>query len=111
MADRYDAFAIIERDGLDKKIWLKVGTGFLNRDGSINVRLDAYPVDGKLQLRLYQPDDRDEPRRSSGGGQRREQSRGARPERSEPRRHPPAAEPPSYDPDSAPRRYDDDIPF
>ena len=48
---RMDAFAIIERDGLEKPIWLKVGSSFQNRDGSINVLLDAIPVNGKLQLR------------------------------------------------------------
>ena len=48
---RMDAFAIIERDGLEKPIWLKVGSSFLNRDGSINVLLDAIPVNGKPQLR------------------------------------------------------------
>ena len=48
---RMDAFAIIEREGLEKPIWLKVGSSFQNRDGSINVLLDAIPVNGKIQLR------------------------------------------------------------
>ena len=48
---RMDAFAIVDREGLEKPIWIKVGSSFPNRDGSINVYLDAYPVGGKIQLR------------------------------------------------------------
>lgn len=47
----FDAYQIIEREGLEKAIWNKVGVGFQNRDQSINVLLDAFPKDGKLQLR------------------------------------------------------------
>jgi hypothetical protein len=32
-----------------------VGAAFVNRDGSLNVRLDAMPVNGELQIRDYQP--------------------------------------------------------
>ncbi len=31
--------------------WTKVGVGFVNRDNSINVILDAIPVNGRLQIR------------------------------------------------------------
>ena len=48
---RMDAFAIVEKEGKDKPFWLKIGAGFPNRDGSINVYLDALPKDGKVQLR------------------------------------------------------------
>jgi len=34
-----------------------VGAAFVNRDGSLSVRLDAMPVNGKLQIRDYQPRD------------------------------------------------------
>lgn len=43
------AYAIVERGG--KKHWLRVGLAFVNRDGSINVRLDAMPVNGQLHIR------------------------------------------------------------
>lgn len=45
-----DVFNIIEgKDG--KERWVKIGSAFTNRDGSINAYLDAYPRDGKLQIR------------------------------------------------------------
>jgi hypothetical protein len=34
---------------------VRVGAAFVNRDGSLNVRLDAMPVNGELQIRDYQP--------------------------------------------------------
>jgi hypothetical protein len=46
---RYDVYSITERD--EKSYWAKVGVAFPNRDGSINVSLEALPVSGKLQLR------------------------------------------------------------
>ena len=33
------------------KYWLSVGKAFVNTDGSLNVRLDANPIDGKLHIR------------------------------------------------------------
>jgi hypothetical protein len=38
-----------------KSFWVKVGVGFLNKDGSINLKLDAVPVNGTLQVRDYEP--------------------------------------------------------
>ena len=48
-------YTIVERAKDGKKFWVKVGAAFPNRDGSINVRLDAMPVNGELQIRDYQP--------------------------------------------------------
>lgn len=50
------AYTIVER-GEGKNFWLRVGTAFENRDGSLNVYLDAIPVNGRLQIREYQPDE------------------------------------------------------
>lgn len=33
------------------EFWIKAGTAFVNRDGSLNVYLDVLPIDGKLHLR------------------------------------------------------------
>lgn len=42
----------------DRSYWTRVGVGHVNRDGSINISLDAIPVgNGKLQLRDYAPRD------------------------------------------------------
>jgi hypothetical protein len=51
-------FCVVER--LKKKYWLRVGMAFVNRDGSLNVRLDAMPLSGQLQIR-------DPPRSPEGG--------------------------------------------
>lgn len=49
----YDVFTIIETNKEDvKNRWNKIGTGFLNRDGSLNVILDAYPANGRLHIRI-----------------------------------------------------------
>jgi len=45
-----EVYNIIEcKDG--KSRWVKIGCAFVNRDGSINVFLDSFPKDGKLQIR------------------------------------------------------------
>jgi hypothetical protein len=46
-------FCVVER--LKKKYWLRVGMAFVNRDGSINVRLDAIPLSGQLHIRDEAP--------------------------------------------------------
>jgi hypothetical protein len=50
-------YTVIER-GQGKSIWVRVGTGFTNRDGSLNLRLDAIPVNGMLQVREWEPGER-----------------------------------------------------
>lgn len=45
----WDAYHIIEHPGGKK--WMTIGIAFLNRDHSINIFLDAFPKDGKIQLR------------------------------------------------------------
>ena len=37
----------------NKSHWLRIGIAFTNRDGSINVVLDALPTNGRLQLRDF----------------------------------------------------------
>ncbi len=44
-------YTIVEREKDGKKFWVRVGVAFVNRDGSLNVRLDAMPVNGRLQIR------------------------------------------------------------
>lgn len=51
-------YTVVERD--NKSFWVKVGVAFTNRDGSLNLKLDAVPVNGTLQVR--EPDPRDERR-------------------------------------------------
>ena len=45
-----EVFNIIEVEE-GKSQWVRVGAAFTNRDGSINVLLNSYPSEGKLQIR------------------------------------------------------------
>jgi len=45
----------VERNG--KTHWLRVGSAFPNKDDSINLYLDALPVNQKLQIRELDEDD------------------------------------------------------
>ena len=59
------------RDG--RKIWEKIGVAFTNSDGSLNVKLNAFPVNGECHIRpanskneqynnpRYNPDDSFDP--------------------------------------------------
>ncbi len=38
-----------------RKLWLRIGTAFVNRDGSLTVRLDALPLSGTLIIRDPDP--------------------------------------------------------
>jgi hypothetical protein len=59
MADFKIVYAIVERG--PKRYWLRIGMAFLNRDGSLNVRLDAVPLTGQLQIRDQAPPHDGEP--------------------------------------------------
>ena len=49
------AYTIIERNA--RKRWVRIGAAFNNRDGSINVLLDAVPTNGTIQLRDWTPEE------------------------------------------------------
>jgi hypothetical protein len=54
---RFAVLAVLERPDRDDETkkhtrWVKVGAGWANRDGSINLYLDAFPIGtNKLQVR------------------------------------------------------------
>ncbi len=54
-------YSVTER--ADRSFWTRIGMAFVNRDGSLTVRLDAIPVNGVLQIR-----DEDPTARSRSGG-------------------------------------------
>ncbi len=59
-------YAIIERK--DRSHWLKIGAAFANRDGSINLYLDAVPVGThRIQVREQRPWDDARPANGAGG--------------------------------------------
>ncbi len=49
----------MEREG--KTRWMRIGSAFINSDGSTNVYLDAYPANGKLQIRDLDERDQKKP--------------------------------------------------
>jgi hypothetical protein len=42
-------YTITERG--EKSFWHRIGIGYVNRDGSINIKLDAVPVNGTMHVR------------------------------------------------------------
>ncbi len=46
---RLAVFSIRENKG--GSIWVRAGSAFINKDGSMNVLLDVLPLDGKLHVR------------------------------------------------------------
>jgi hypothetical protein len=46
-------YTISERGG--RTNWVRIGTAFMNRDGSWNVKFDAFPVNGTLHIRDADP--------------------------------------------------------
>lgn len=50
-AKRLVVYTIIDKPGTDKSFWWRIGTAWVNRDSSINIQLDAFPVNGKLHVR------------------------------------------------------------
>lgn len=49
MGDFKVVYAIVERG--TSRHWLRIGLAFVNADGSLNVRLDAMPLNGQLHIR------------------------------------------------------------
>lgn len=50
---RLAVYTIIDKPGNEKSTWTRVGHAWINRDQSINIHLDAFPVNGKLHVRDY----------------------------------------------------------
>jgi hypothetical protein len=54
-------WTIVERgqgNGMTKSYWTRVGVGFVNRDGSITLKLDSIPINGTMQVREWEPYER-----------------------------------------------------
>jgi hypothetical protein len=60
--------AIEKRDG--GTFWMRVGSGFTNRDNSVNIYLDVIPKNFQLQLRELDEEDlrKRDPQRTGTGG-------------------------------------------
>jgi len=53
-------YTVIDREGGGRSFWTRIGAGWINRDGSLTLKLDALPVNGTLQVR--------DPERTTGTG-------------------------------------------
>ena len=73
-------YTIIEREASEgrdaKSFWVRIGSAFVNRDGSLNVKLDALPVNGTLQIR--DPEPKEDEGRARDNGDRRDSPRDQR---------------------------------
>jgi len=46
---------VVQEEKEGKSRWTSIGVAFVNRDGSLNILLDALPVNGKLHVRDAKP--------------------------------------------------------
>ena len=46
-------YTVVERSP-GKSFWTRVGVGFVNKDASLTLKLDAVPVNGTLQVREWE---------------------------------------------------------
>ena len=58
MPKRLNVWTIRKGKDGERDFWKCIGTAFINRDGSLNVMLDALPLDGKLHIR--EPKEKDD---------------------------------------------------
>ena len=54
-ASRKAVYAVIENDNLERPLFRRIGTAFVNRDDSLNILLDAVPLCGRLHVRNPEP--------------------------------------------------------
>lgn len=57
-------FTVVEKPNNSRGIWLEIGVGSTNRDGSISAKLDCLPVSGSIHIREVEPRGGDGPRRA-----------------------------------------------
>ncbi len=61
MGEMKEVFSIIKTEAMEKSVFRRIGTGFVNKDDSMNIYLDAFPKDGLLHVRSpLEPRARDE---------------------------------------------------
>jgi len=48
----HTCFTVCDRGEDRKPFWAAIGSAWINKDGSFNIRLDALPVNGQISVRL-----------------------------------------------------------
>ena len=59
-------FGVVQREGMEKGFWTRIGTAFQNQDGSWNLRFDYLPTDRGVTIQMRPVRSGDEAR--EGGG-------------------------------------------
>lgn len=55
----HTCFTVRDRGEGRKAYWARIGSAWVNRDGSFNLQLDALPIDGKIVLRPRKANEND----------------------------------------------------
>ena len=45
-------FGVVQREGMEKGFWTRIGTAFQNHDGSWNLRFDYLPTDRGVTIQM-----------------------------------------------------------
>jgi hypothetical protein len=48
-------YGIVQREGMEKSFWTRIGAAFENRDGSVNMKLDFLPASAETTLQIREP--------------------------------------------------------
>lgn len=51
MKPQFVVYTVIETPGNGPNFWQRVGSAWSNKDGSLNIKLNALPVNGSLHVR------------------------------------------------------------
>jgi hypothetical protein len=53
-------FGVVQREGMEKGFWTRIGTAFQNQDGSWNLRFDYLPTDRTATVQMRPVKSREE---------------------------------------------------
>lgn len=53
-------FGVVQREGMEKGFWTRIGTAFQNQDGSWNLRFDYLPTAPGVTIQMRPPRPSDE---------------------------------------------------
>jgi hypothetical protein len=48
-------YGVVQREGMEKGFWTRIGTAFRNQDGSWNLRFDYLPTDPSVTVQMRPP--------------------------------------------------------
>lgn len=48
-------YGVVQREGMEKGFWTRIGAAWVNKDSSLNVRLDFLPASADITLQIRDP--------------------------------------------------------